>query len=143
MPFSEEEKVRVLLNEYNTLRSELIARTGQGFQVLGLSVTALSILAAQPMNFKTISVFIAILALAGFAAWFTLRDITKGATRIRELELDVNARAGEDLLIWENLWGGWVTGFWGTAKPHPRQKLKSKAAPARSAVGPLIPPQSN
>jgi len=48
--------------------------------------------------------------------WVTYRDIVKAAARIRELEKDINVRAGEDLLVWETFWGGAVTGFLGRAK---------------------------
>jgi hypothetical protein len=44
---------------------------------------------------------------------FMRRDITHAAERVAQLELEVNSRAGEKLLVWENEWGGHKTGFWG------------------------------
>jgi ABC-type uncharacterized transport system permease subunit len=119
---STEEKIKILLHEYATLRQEIIARTGHGFQLMSVG----SVLLAWVIITQTrASLFWPALAIAVtvflVAAWFTLRDIRKAATRIQELEKDINRRAGEELLVWESKWGGVVTGFWGRARPLDRK----------------------
>ena len=71
------------------------------------------------------------------------RDLHKAVQRVREIEIDINDRVGEDLLIWENLWGGAKTGFFGNARPLPRSTFKTVAFPVRSRGGELIPPPDN
>src|SRR4051812_46794025 len=64
------------------------------------------------------------------------RDLEKAVTRVAEIELDINERVGEDLLIWENLCGGRVTSYWDkVASCHPRSKLRDTAHPQRSKGG--------
>ena len=134
MPVNEEQKISILIAEYNSLRSETVTRTGHGFQIAGFSITALSIWAAEETSGRTWLALTAIIFLLVASGWFTFREIAKANRRIREIELDVNDRAGEDLLVWENLWDGWATGFWGLASPRSRAQLQSQA-PARSKGG--------
>ena len=139
MPVNEEQKISILIAEYNSLRSETVTRTGHGFQIAGFSITALSIWAAEETSGRTWLALTAIIFLLVASGWFTFREIAKANRRIREIELDVNDRAGEDLLIWENLWDGWATGIWGRASPHSRAKLQSQPSPSRSKGGaPII-----
>lgn len=123
---STEEKIKILLCEYATLRQEIIARTGHGFQLMSVGFVVLTwVIITQTRG----SLFWpgAAIALTFFlvATWFTLRDIKKASIRIQELEKDINRRAGEELLVWESNWGGLVTGFWGRARPLD-QKLKTR-----------------
>src|ERR1051325_1318886 len=111
MPVNEEQKISILIAEYNSLRSETVTRTGHGFQIAGFSITALSIWAAEETSGRTWLALTAIIFLLVASGWFTFREIAKANRRIREIELDVNDRAGEDLLIWENLWDGWRLAF--------------------------------
>jgi len=96
----DEEKVRILLVEYAGITSEIVARTGHGFQVSGFTVTALALLASAPICGRTILVFGAIVALLVFATFMTFRHIQLAAMRAREIERDVNRRAGERLMTW-------------------------------------------
>ena len=57
---------------------------------------------------------------------------------MREIELDINFRAKEDLLVWENLWGGASTGIYGKGIPFPRENLIGKDPPTRTFQGLLI-----
>lgn len=115
---SEEEKIKILLQEYATLRQEVIARTTHGFQLLsvGSVVLAWMMTTQKTSGFFWPGLSIAVIVYL-IAIWFTLRDINKATARLRQLEQDVNRRAGEDLLVWESRWGGAVTGFWGPARP--------------------------
>jgi hypothetical protein len=101
----EEEKIKILLAEYTGLRSEIVARTGHGFQVSGFAVTALSLLASQSVNWRTILVFVFIMLFLTGAGILTIRDAWRAVARTRQIEEDVNKRAGENLLVWETLWG--------------------------------------
>ena len=132
MPIDEAQKIPVLMAEYNTLRSETTTRAGHGLQIAGFSITALSIWAAEETTVKTWLALAAIIFLLLASGWFTFREISKANRRIRELERDINARAGEDLLVWENLWDGWATGFWGRGSPHSRERLRSPWGPGQT-----------
>jgi hypothetical protein len=136
MGFSEEEKVKILLNEYNTLRAEIIARVGHSYQLIAVGVAAILLLfGLWPIG----KIFWAMLAIAvttiAIAFWIWLRDTLKAAERIREIEIDINQRVGEDILIWENIWGGGVTGFIGRARPLSRIHLSTRVAPIRTWHG--------
>ena len=110
-PFDAEEKVRILVSEYTGLRSEIIAKTGYGFQVSGFVVTALSFLVPQTANPFAILVFALIALLVVGAGFMIVNDVARAARRIRQIEADVNKRAGEELLVWETGWG------WGKEPP--------------------------
>lgn len=104
-PFKPEEKVKILLTEYTSLKSEIIARVGHGYQVSGFAVAALSLLAFQGINWRTIAVFVLIVLLLAGTGALSVRDVWRAAARVREIERDVNKRAGENLLAWETFWG--------------------------------------
>jgi len=60
-----------------------------------------------------------VLVSFSYFCWLISRDSAKVAKRVRELEKDINCRAGETLLVWETLWGREVTGYPGAS--HYRQ----------------------
>jgi hypothetical protein len=118
-PFSNKEKVSILLHEYDKLGQEIHNRTSNGFQLLFSVGVALFvwIIAQQNIDWKfwiAMSVGLITLSLGG---WFIFRDINKAAMRLRELENDINLRADEELLVWETKWGCAVAGYLGGAKP--------------------------
>ncbi|MGC2778219.1 MAG: hypothetical protein WA418_21540 [Bradyrhizobium sp.] len=148
-------KITILLAEYNTLRSEAIARGGHFYQTIAIGGTALSLIVSASASWLTnaekmshvysqvsIALIVTAVAIAGVVLgvllWLIQRDLKKCAERIQELEIDVNERAGEDLLIWENLWGGSETGYWGSARPLRRGKLSASTRPERSKRGRYI-----
>jgi hypothetical protein len=139
MPINDEQKIAILIAEYNSFEIRTVTRTGHGFQIAGFSITALSIWAAEETTGKTWLALIAIILLLVGSGWFTFREITKANRRLREIEGDVNDRAGEDLLVWESLWDGWATGFWGRANPRSRAMLRSQAPLSRSRGGTPTP----
>ena len=119
------ERVQILLCEHKMLRDEIIARMSHVHQLIAVGVTALALLIS--LSSSTSPAFwvalLLVMVVLGVAFWIWLRDLTKAGERIREIELDINDRAQEDLLVWENLWGGGVTGFLGRARPFPRSHL--------------------
>jgi hypothetical protein len=137
--FPPPEKVRILLAEHSALRAEFVARTGHGYQMVAVGATGLALSPALFQHIINTLAFCAILAIfvlvLGGASWFILRDIRNVAERLREIEIDINDRAGEDLLVWQNLWAFPVTGYWGRAQPLPRSKLSECAKPERTFKG--------
>jgi hypothetical protein len=122
--FPQLEKVRILLTEYATLRAEIVARIGHMYQMIGYGAAAILLLIAlSPTARLFYPMLVIIVAVFGFALWVYWRDLLKAGRRIREIELDVNDRAQEDLLVWENLWGAGATGFFGPGHPLPRSHL--------------------
>lgn len=128
---SQKDRIQILLSEYSTLRSEILSRTGWGFQefVVGFAlVTWLlkSFLENPPWYFWGVLVVIA--AAFGIAIFINVRDLTRAAHRIKELEHEINSRAGEHLLIWETLSGvltrmGIIRSYFSRAKSLPRSEL--------------------
>ena len=114
---SEKDKVQILLHEYDTLRTELIHRGNNMYQLVAVAGAIVVWLVSRVLDAR----FWILLVLAGVVvsifSWFIYRDMTKAAERVRQLEKDINKRAREELLIWETQWGGAVTGYWGQAKP--------------------------
>lgn len=124
-PFSNKEKVPILLHEYDKLCQEIHNRTNNGFQLLFSVGVALFvwIVTQQKIDWKfLIALGVGLLTLL-VGGWLIFRDINKAAMRLRELENDINLRAGEKLLVWETKYGGAVTGYLGRAKPL-RDKTK-------------------
>jgi hypothetical protein len=106
---SQFEKIQILLQEYNSLRSEMIERHTVTYQAIGIIGAAFVGLIALVWN---TSIKVKIFAVVGFVVVFTgvvlwiNRDVAKAAKRVRELEADINTRAGEPLLKWETEHGG-------------------------------------
>jgi hypothetical protein len=78
----------------------------------------------------------------GYLVQSYVRDVQGLAARTREIELDVNERAKEDLLVWESLWGDAATGFWWWqwSPPLNRSTLERAKPPLRTFRGKLIEP---
>lgn len=94
--------VDVLLREYDTLRTEILARVRTRFELLGFLAVITTIVASQEVSGSTR----AWLALSAGAVtltvwgWFA-SGIKRCATRILRIEERVNAIMGEVLLAWE------------------------------------------
>jgi len=123
MAFSEEEKVKILLQEYASLRSEILTRINNMYQLIAISAALVIWITRQSMSVGFSVAFVAGVVAAvivvAFFFWTISRDIAKAARRLRELEKDINCRAGETLLVWETQWGGAVVGYWLGTKPLP------------------------
>jgi hypothetical protein len=120
-----QEKIQVLFKEYDALRSSILGRTNNGYQLWGIGAALLTFLISRPIDVK----FWILMSLFGIVfsifSWTTYRDINKAAERLRQLESRINRLAGDELLQWETRWGSGVTGFFGRARP-----LKSQAPPS-------------
>ena len=105
-------KVEILLREYDTLRQEVMSRYAAQFQGIGtLGVVIVGLVAAVAAHFdRDTCIWLMVGAFAVFIALFMWADadISRIAKRLRELERDINKRAGETLLVWETnrVWHG-------------------------------------
>jgi hypothetical protein len=112
-------KVQILLAEYATLRTEIIQRIGHQMQLLAVGgVMFLWLVSRGKFDAAFWCSLVAFVSVVLIFGYFLRRDITHAAERVAQLEVDVNRRAGEKLLVWENEWGGHKTGFWGP-RPTP------------------------
>ena len=144
--FPQIERVRVLLVEWSALRAEMVARMSHGYQLLTVATAAITILVLAGTSERTPIWLIYILIIVftpayAFATWFIMRDSYKLRDRLLEIEVSINERVGEDLILWETLWGGLGAGFWGKAKPKPKQLLATLSAPQRTRKGEPLKPQ--
>jgi hypothetical protein len=127
--FTEQEMVQILLHEYDIRCHEILNRTSNGFQLLavGAALTVWMFSNEHPDARFWIAFALAIIVLS-LTSWSIVRDIRKAAQRIRELEKDINARAGDKLLVWETYWGcdkiGLFTGS--QARTPPRVTLEPR-----------------
>jgi hypothetical protein len=97
-------KVTVLLQEYDTLRAEILVRTQQRSLLLGVAATLLAIAAA---NYRELPpdwwIWKMSLPVTVIAIWWWLSVLLADcALRVREIEQEVNTRCGEVLLRWES-----------------------------------------
>ena len=108
---SEKDKIQILLQEYNTLRSELVANTGKAMQMAALLGVVLTLILSRPIDKRFwVAASVGLVGLIGLGS-VIVRDIRRLARRVIELEKDINRRAGEELLVWESRWGGVTSGL--------------------------------
>lgn len=125
------EKTQIILHEYDSLRAEIVQRSGYMFQLIEVAAVigfGLIIIFTTDIKYRqkllskstfgilfwsalSATIILFVIALFGFH-----RDIEKSAARIREIETHINSTYGEELLQWETRWGGAVTGYWGLGK---------------------------
>ena len=102
------DRIQILLNEYTALRAEIVSRTGYGFQILVIGTAILTWFltatsSSRPWYFWFgVAVFVVTFSIANFV---NTRDLSRAAHRVKELEHEINSRAGEHLLVWETLAG--------------------------------------
>jgi hypothetical protein len=103
------EATAILFKEYDTLRAEIISRTNNIYQVIGigaaLGIAVLSRPAPQGLG-KAFWVTLSIFSILIVSLWGALHlDISRTGGRLREIEAEVNAITGHELLKWETHWG--------------------------------------
>lgn len=127
----QKDRIQILQCEYAALRAEIVARTGFGFQTAGIALAGITWLMQQQLENRT-WYFWLIMAFVGLcfvvAIFVNARDISRAAQRIKELEHEINSRAGEHLLVWETLSGvltrmSLTRSFFSLVKTLPRSAL--------------------
>ena len=111
----QKERIQILLAEYTSLRSETNARISSAYNVTGIG-TALVVFVIQQSLGPAFWIGL-VMALAGviYCSRTLAYDMVNAARRVREIELDINKRAGEKLLIWETERGDLTPGYWKSA----------------------------
>ena len=102
--FDTNDKITILLHEYDSLRSEVVQRYIGAFQLGVGGSTALAAFGAWRLlvNDYTSIVLVALgFVVLAFVIWQMERDTRRIAAHLRLLEADINKRAGEQLLTWE------------------------------------------
>ena len=106
---AEKEKISILALEYSSLRSDINARMSSMFQLSAVFV------AIAALTFQLSSgVRLVVIASSAFLIGLGLlwHDIVKAGRRVQQLEVEINRRASEKLLIWESELGGLSHGYW-------------------------------
>ncbi len=117
--FDANEKLHVLLVLYESLRWDILVRTGGMYTLVATLTVVISLIPSAFEKGFIILVPALAIVLPVFAAFFYAihRDIEKAAARLRDLERQINGLVGEELLDWETRYGGSATGYIGRAKP--------------------------
>jgi hypothetical protein len=131
-PLSGRERAEIVLHEYDGLRAEITSRTGNMFQLFAMVIIVVGWVATShhvSLFWRLVLAGLLLTAVGGFL--LIMRDMTKAAKRIREIEGQVDQDTGEwYLLRWERLWGSSKTGYLSRARPldvpdDPRQMDRS------------------
>lgn len=98
--------IEILFKEYDTLRTEIIALTGYMYQVIGYGAAVSGALIAwgagkgfESKFWFLVIVFWGLVVLLWLLLHVAIARITE---HLREVEADVNRRAGAELLKWES-----------------------------------------
>jgi hypothetical protein len=128
---TQQNRIQILLSEYAALRAEIVARTGFGFQIAAVALAGITWLMQQTLTGRSWVFWIVMVGVVGcfvVAMFVNARDGSRVAHRIKEIEFEVNSRAGEHLLVWETLGGvvtrmGLVRSFFSMVPTRPRSEL--------------------
>jgi len=113
-PLGDLGSVQVLLAEYNVLQTEIIHRMNNGFQLMAVAAVVFALLvqllAQRHFWLFGTSSLIAVTAIVA-ATRLTFYYIGEAAERIKQIEREVNTRAGEVLLVHQSRIGGHARGY--------------------------------
>ena len=105
---SQDDRIRILLFEYSALRAEVLTRTGYGYQLCAIFVAIATWILKEATANSSHYFWTGVGGLILLFVWavaINARDLRRAASRVEELEHEINSRAGEHLLIWETLHG--------------------------------------
>jgi hypothetical protein len=108
----EKERIQILLAEYTSLRTEINARLSSFYVGAGWTTVAIIWLLQQPNNYAFWIGFLIWGIGAAYCARVLGFDSANAGRRVREIEHEVNRRAGERLLVWESERGGLNRSYW-------------------------------
>src|ERR1043166_9223517 len=131
IPPAEKDKIQIMMSEYTALRSEIVSRTGYGFQVLSFGLATLTWFLQQPLHghpWYYWAIIVCVIVAFALAIFVNVRDLTRAANGVKQLEHEVNCRAGDYLLVWEMLSGvltkrGIIPSFFSMMRPSSRSEL--------------------
>jgi hypothetical protein len=111
----QKEKIQILLAEYASLRSEINARISSSYTVTGIGTALVIFVIQQPLGPAFwIGLFMIVVGVM-YCGRLLGYDATNAARRVRQIELDINNRVGERLLVWETERGGLNASYWRAA----------------------------
>jgi len=102
---SNDKKIEILLAEYQSLRTEVLQRNSVlNAAIASFGTLAVPIMALAYTQSKLIGLTLLIaVPITVFATWALVHQNTRAlAVRLRELETQINEKAGERLLCWES-----------------------------------------
>ena len=109
----QKDKIQILLAEYSSLRSEISERVTSGYQLVAVGIAALAIIVGSAISFRIqIGMTIGLAIILAVNSRLIMRDVSRSARRVIQLEAEINRRASEELLAYESRMGGEVAGFW-------------------------------
>jgi hypothetical protein len=121
-PLETKDKIQILLQEYGGLRTEIIHRYNNIYQLITVGAVVFVWAVSHPPDSTLWFGFGASVVTISFFSWSLRLDTARAAERAREIEQEINELAGEELMAWETHWGGHVRGFFGRSKPSHRSK---------------------
>jgi uncharacterized membrane protein YciS (DUF1049 family) len=99
------EKIGILMQEYGTLRSEVMLSLGAMNQFVIITfnaiIAAATVISATRTLLQGAITFAVLFALMIAIFWIQVANVARLSRRLRELEGEVNDRVGEPLLKWE------------------------------------------
>jgi hypothetical protein len=108
----QKERIQILLAEYESLRSEMNARVSSSYTVAGIATALIVFLIQQPLGSEfCIGLFVAVVG-AAYCGRMLSYDARNASRRVREIEIDINKRVDEKLLVWETERGGLTASYW-------------------------------
>jgi hypothetical protein len=130
MPLSDADKIQILLHEYDALRNLLISRHAAGFQAVSIgSAVLVGLITLKVTIFIGWEILIFLIALGIVIFILTVviwvdRVVFKAASRLREIETEVNAMAiAPRLLRWHSEYRG--DGILWKALLRPGEKIQA------------------
>lgn len=110
--FGERERIQILLAEYASLRSETNSRIASMYQSGGWAAVIILWFLTQAFNYRLVIGLIIGLTAIAYAIRLLSFDLVNAAHRVRELEQELNRRAGTKLMVWESERGGLNKEYW-------------------------------
>jgi hypothetical protein len=103
------DKISIILEEYKSLRAEILQRTTMLNQTYAVAGTVAAGILGAMVQYRAISAGVAmiaaLIALVVFATWLIDDAIRIVAFRLRQIESEINALAEHRLLVWETEYG--------------------------------------
>jgi hypothetical protein len=104
-PIEEKDKIGILMQEYSTLRAEMLLHLGamKQFAIITFNATIASstVIGATRSALQGAIAFAILITFMGIIFWIQSANIARLGRRLRDLEKEVNDRVGEPLLKWE------------------------------------------